>query len=131
MLCMITHRTTFNTIEEQGALIIMRRTATAYDHVQQVVDEAERLVALFPADGRGSRVILRDLRAVRGNGDPAIDSARNEYNGQFFRGWRHVIALLETEVGRLHAQRAFCCDGRRSAVLLHCTCWNGARYEIL
>ena len=75
--------------------------------VEEIVDEARQLVTLFPPHVRGDKVLLRDLRDVKGNANPTLDEARNRHNGEFFRGWRYIVALLQTEVGRLHATRAF------------------------
>lgn len=96
----------------------MRRSAASYSSVEEIAGEARRLTTLFPASGRGSKVLVRDLRDVMGNSNPTLDEARNRYNGEFFRGWRYVVALLKTEVGRLHAIRAF------EAMGVECTCYT-------
>lgn len=85
----------------------MRRNSTSYSTVEEIAEEAEQLIALYPPNGRGNKVLLRDLRDVKGNANPTLDEARNRHNGEFFRGWRYIVALLQTEVGRLHAMRAF------------------------
>ncbi|MFK8001694.1 MAG: hypothetical protein AB8H86_19020 [Polyangiales bacterium] len=112
------HHTKFNTLDERGDLVIMRRSAASYSTVEEIASEAKRLTDLFPSSVRGHKVLVRDLRDVMGNSNPTLDEARNRHNGAFFRGWRYVVALLKTEVGRLHAIRAF------QAMGVECTCYT-------
>lgn len=100
-------QTRFNQLELRQGVYVFIRTPVAYESVQDIVDEAAFWRVRFPTSLRPRGVMLRDLRKVRGTNDPKIDKARNENNGTFFRGWGHITALMATEVGALHARRAF------------------------
>jgi len=95
----------YNEVEERDSVVVLTRTERSYESVEAIRVEAAALARRYPPAARRERVVLRDLRRARGETDPVLEAERTRRHAELFAGWRHVVVLVATEVGRLHVRR--------------------------
>jgi len=95
----------FNAIREERGIVVLERTERRYETPAQIEAEVARIAGLYPPARRDELVLVRDLRRVAGETDATLEAVRVKQNERLVGGWRHVVVLVDSEVGRLHVQR--------------------------
>lgn len=97
----------YNTVTEDQGFVRFTRSDAQYPDPEALSDEASALHVALPDDVRRELRCLRDLRAARGNNDPAFEAVLKTTRLQIFKGWGRLAALMKSPSGVLHCQRLF------------------------
>jgi hypothetical protein len=100
-------RSEFTTIfmDPKGPLVRMVRSDVPIPSLEALEQHVFDAARTFDEIGRKGRVLLSDLRAIRGRNDSAFEERMSKLRPRLYKGFIRVGLLVRSSVGALHIKR--------------------------
>jgi len=98
-------------MDPKGPLIRTQRSEVSFPSLEVLERSVGDMCRIFDEIGRGSRVLLSDLRAVQGRNDEAFEERMLKLRPKLYGGFLRVGILVRSSVGALQIKRMVREDG--------------------
>jgi len=111
------HESPYHRVQRCDDHLRMARSAEPYADLDALEREYETLVAALGAYRDHELGLLVDLRDAKGRNDAEFEETLGRWRRKSLEGYRPLVILVRSELGRMHVERHMRADGLDAVVV--------------